>query len=396
MTNPVNPNNANLNLLTSLPPELNETIYSSLETGDLINVSQVCKETRANTNAFAQRLFDQPEDPTLPRPSAFRNTLRLVKTHHPTASLEEVGRGLAGNHYNPAVKPVSQAAYVEESYNKTYNIFWNALQQSQDGLPDLEGAVAISNWLKDPNNSDILKQITILRINEPDLTFLPPEALTALTNLQELDCSQCTSLVTLNTQSLVNLRKLTCTGCTSLVTLNAQGLLHLQELICSGCTSLVTLNTQGLVNLQWLTCPGCTSLVALNTQDLVNLQWLNCNGCTSLETLITQDLVNLQKLFCNECTSLKTLNTQGLLNLQGLDCSMCTSLETLIIQGLLHLEWLDCYECTSLETLNAQGLLNLQRFERSGCTSLKTLTTQGLLNLQRFERSGCTSLQGPS
>ena len=114
--------------------------------------------------------------------------------------------------------------------------------------------------------------------NRTDLTYLPPLP----ENLEELDCSGCTGLVSLPDPLPEDLKKLNCSDCTGLTFLPDSLPGGLEELDCSGCTSIVLLPDPLPGGLEELDCSDCTSLMYLPDPLPDSLVNLNCQGCILL------------------------------------------------------------------------------------------------------------------
>jgi hypothetical protein len=292
------------------------------------------------------------------------------------------------------MQPIAQVRYIED---RNYTSFWKALKKSAKetklDLPDLEGSEIIKGWLKDPKNHAVLGRITHLTINDPEFLFFPPEAKDVLTALRYFDCSDCTSLQSLNFQGCLALEHVNCLNCTSLQSLNCQGCLALTVVNCSSCTSLQSLDFEGCLALRDVCCGNCTSLQSLNLRNCLALKYLYCNACSSLQSVDLKNCLALKRAIFDHCIALKSLNLQDLQALESVHCNFCRSLQSVDLKNCLALIEASFDTCVALKSLNLQDLQALESVNCNYCGSLQNLNLQNCLSLQTVYGRFCMSLQ---
>jgi uncharacterized repeat protein (TIGR01451 family) len=208
-----------------------------------------------------------------------------------------------------------------------------------------------------------------------------------------LDVSDLSQLETLDGSfgfSILN--KLILTGCTGLKDLNMRSnsfrtldvstCINLEYLNVSACTDLVSLTIGNLPRLKAVNLldagrlttridfTGCDSLVNLNLTGVFHLQSVNISGLTQIEELIHFGLID--SLIARNCTSLKRIESEMFAGVhEFLDVSGCTSLENIDIKEAFFLHPLELNTCPSIQTVN----LN---FVRTSYINLKNGTTASL------------------
>jgi uncharacterized repeat protein (TIGR01451 family) len=221
--------------------------------------------------------------------------------------------------------------------------------------------------------------------------------LTALKNLEKLDCSETYQMKTLNISGLTKLKYLDISQCTNLSGLNFSGVPNLEYLNCSK----LALSTIDLSPLKSLTELECTSNVftVLDLSGLTNLKKVNLNG-GQLTNVILSGLSKLESLDCGS-NFLTSLNLTGLTSLEklSLQFNRLTSinltglpkLKTLYV-GYNFLDNINVLNCNDLEYLSCNNN-PLTALNVSNLTKLKTLNFSAVSsNLTDLNVSGCTSL----
>lgn len=198
-----------------------------------------------------------------------------------------------------------------------------------------------------------------------------------------------------------NIKDLNCSGFYN-SNLDLTALKNLEKLDCSETYQMKTLNISGLTKLKYLDVTHDINLTGLDFSGVPNLEYLNCSRLA----LITIDLSPLQNLTELQCTlnGFKTLDLSGLTNLKKVNL-YSGQLTNVILNGLSKLEFLDCGS-NSLTSLNLNGLTSLEKLSfqsnrltsinLSGLTKLKTLyadynslTSINVLNLRDLESLTC-------
>jgi Leucine-rich repeat (LRR) protein len=238
-----------------------------------------------------------------------------------------------------------------------------------------------------------------------------PAELGALTGLQTIGLSGCTSLEKLPAVlgALTMLQEIDLSDCSSLKELPAElgALKELQKINLSRCKSLKKLpaGIGGLTALREMDLSGCKSLKELPAElgALKELQKINLSRCKSLEKLpdCFSALSELQEIDLSDCKSLKKLpaGIGGLTALREIDLSGCKSLKELPAElgALKELQKVDVSGCILLETLSAVlgGLTALREIDLSSWESLKGLPAElgALKELQKMNLSKCKSLE---
>ncbi|MGK4567188.1 leucine-rich repeat domain-containing protein [Flavobacterium sp. 3HN19-14] len=227
---------------------------------------------------------------------------------------------------------------------------------------------------------------------------------TALSNLITLNCSDNSSMNTLNVNGLANLQYLNCSynhlsalnlsGLNNLTYLNTNQNFGILELNVSGLTHLETLNCDGnylsaldvstLTNLEKLSCYG-NQITVLDVSALTNLTELNCSQ-NQISVLNVSALTSLTKLFCPYNT-IAVLDVSNLVNLTSLQCHH-NQISVLDVPALTNLIDLDCGP-NMISNLDVAPLINLQSL---GCSqnNLSTLNVSPLTNLTSLYCTGNT------
>nr|AXU93617.1 RPP4/RPP5-like protein [Arabidopsis thaliana] len=213
-------------------------------------------------------------------------------------------------------------------------------------------------------------------------------------NLEELNLSECESLVTLpsSIQNAIKLRTLYCSGVILIDLKSLEGMCNL-EYLSVDCSRME--GTQGIVYfpsklrlLLWNNCPLKRLHSNFKVEYLVKLRMEN----SDLEKLWdgTQPLGRLKQMFLRGSKYLKEIPDLSLaINLEELDLRGCESLVTLpsSIQNATKLIFLDMKYCKKLESFPTD--LNLE--------SLEYLNLTGCPNLRNFPaiKMGCSDVDFP-
>nr|AXU93612.1 RPP4/RPP5-like protein [Arabidopsis thaliana] len=208
-------------------------------------------------------------------------------------------------------------------------------------------------------------------------------------NLEELNLSECESLVTLpsSIQNAIKLRTLYCSGVLLIDLKSLEGMCNL-EYLSVDCSRME--GTQGIVYfpsklrfLLWNNCPLKRLHSNFKVEYLVKLRMEN----SDLEKLWdgTQPLGRLKQMFLRGSKYLKEIPDLSLaINLERLDLAGCESLVTFpsSMQNAIKLIYLDISDCKKLESFPTD--LNLE--------SLEYLNLTGCPNLRNFPaiKMGCS------
>jgi len=157
---------------------------------------------------------------------------------------------------------------------------------------------------------------TLLELNVsycPNLTSEKlQEILIQCKNLKQLWCSYCKSLTSLDLRNNINLVTLLCyfTSLTSLDLRSSSegvasfGCINLATLDCSNCTSLTSLDLRNNINLRILECSNCTSLTSLDLRSNIEIkyilfQYYKCPWITQYKDFSNnlQRLIKLQRWY---------------------------------------------------------------------------------------------------
>nr|AXU93538.1 RPP4/RPP5-like protein [Arabidopsis thaliana] len=213
-------------------------------------------------------------------------------------------------------------------------------------------------------------------------------------NLEELNLSECESLVTLpsSIQNAIKLRTLYCSGVLLIDLKSLEGMCNL-EYLSVDCSRME--GTQGIVYfpsklrlLLWNNCPLKRLHSNFKVEYLVKLRMEN----SDLEKLWdgTQPLGRLKQMFLRGSKYLKEIPDLSLaINLEELDICKCESLVTFpsSMQNAIKLIYLDISDCKKLESFPTD--LNLE--------SLAYLDLTGCPNLRNFPaiKMGCSDVDFP-
>lgn len=242
-----------------------------------------------------------------------------------------------------------------------------------------------------------------------NLKVLPD--LSTTTNLKELDCSFCSSLVELplSIGNAINLEILNLYDCSNLVELPSSigNFVNIKKFNFRGCSSLVELPSSigNATKLEELELGYCSRLVELpssivNATNLKELYLYNCSSLVKLPFSIGS-FSNLKKFKISGCSNLIKLSSSigNAIDLKELDFSFCSSLVELpsSIGNATNLELLDLRGCSNLVELPSSignAIINLDRLDFSGCSSLVEIPSSigNAINLKYLEFSGCSSL----
>ena len=215
--------------------------------------------------------------------------------------------------------------------------------------------------------------------------------LTALTNLQSLNCSNSLiSSLTIHT----NLTYLNCSK-NSITSLDVSTMTHLSYLNCYE-NQITILEVMNCTNLDTLIC-GKNQISSLALTPLTHLKRLICNS-NPLYSINVSTLTNLEELNCT-AIGINSLNLSGLTNLKKLDCYQ-NSISNLNLTGVTNLKVLRCphnyittldvTNCINLETLDCQYNY-LTTLDVSNLTSLKLIYCLNN-HLTNLNVNNCTSL----
>jgi len=167
--------------------------------------------------------------------------------------------------------------------------------------------------------------------------------------LQRLDVSNCRNLTSEFLQRVLvrckMLVKLDCTNCTSLVTIDLRENKHFKYLTCYNCISLTNINLEKCEYLNKLQCNFCIKLSSLNLRENKILKTLTYSHCTSLTSLDLRENKKIKILFGIFCNSLTSLN---------------------LLKEYKHIDYSDCPWISQNEDFinNLQRLIKIQRWYR--------------------------------
>nr|AXU93594.1 RPP4/RPP5-like protein [Arabidopsis thaliana] len=222
--------------------------------------------------------------------------------------------------------------------------------------------------------SDNLKEI-------PDLSLA--------INLEELNLSECESLVTLpsSIQNAIKLRTLYCSGVLLIDLKSLEGMCNL-EYLSVDCSRME--GTQGIVYfpsklrlLLWNNCPLKRLHSNFKVEYLVKLRMEN----SDLEKLWdgTQPLGRLKQMFLRGSKYLKEIPDLSLaINLEEVDICKCESLVTFpsSMQNAIKLIYLDISDCKKLESFPTDlNLESLKYLDLTGCPNLRNFPAIKMRNL---------------
>jgi Leucine-rich repeat (LRR) protein len=283
-----------------------------------------------------------------------------------------------------------------------------------DKLPDLRNLTSLRvvscNGFRGAETitglSSALINLQYLVIRSQSMRSVP--GVDTITTLQELDISECRSLVELpNLENLTNLRKLSMTRCKSITELSGFGsLVALQEFLAYDCSQIKALPDVGhLTHLHTLWCnslkavPGLGELVALRklgveflgVEDLCqleNLHTLRIDGWSSSGILDT--LAALHRLEIRRCLGVHTLTGVENLTMKSFYVDQCEFEDVSVLSNLTSLQELLLEECYMLERLpDLSALTQLESITIECCYSLESLV--GIGPLPHLETLHCSA-----
>nr|ALP31983.1 TIR-NBS-LRR disease resistance protein RPP1 [Arabidopsis thaliana] len=313
--------------------------------------------------------------------------VRINSIHQPERLLDLI-------YHSPKIRLLNWSGYQSICLPSTFNPeFLVELDMSFSKLQKLwEGTKQLRN----------LKWMNL--IYSRDLKELPN--LSTATNLEELNLTDCSSLVELpsSIEKLTSLQRLYLCDCSSLVELPSFGnATNLQELNLRRCTSLVRIHSsiENATNLRSFTLCDCSNLVELpsfgNATKLEILDLENCSSLVKLPPSINAN--NLQVLSLRNCSRVVELPAiENATNLRELKLQNCSSLIELplSIGTATNLKQLKISGCSSLVKLpsSIEKLTNLQRLYLQGCSSLVELPSFGnATKLEILDLENCSSLE---
>ncbi|KAK3184929.1 hypothetical protein Dsin_032215 [Dipteronia sinensis] len=252
-----------------------------------------------------------------------------------------------------------------------------------------------------------------LRLRNCEKLEALPNNMHQLNHLQEIDISDCYSLVSFPVEGLssTNLTKLQIRNCEKLEALpnNMHQLNHLQEIDISYCSSLVSFPVEGLssTNLTRLEIRNCEKLVALpnRMQNLTSLRELWIQNCPNIKSFPEDGFpASLTSLYLSQLKIFEQLFRWGLYRLTSLtelhiggwpDVVSFPPVETGIMlpTSLIFLEIRDFPNLKRLSSI-MQNLNSLKALELNYCPKLKYFPEKGLpLSLYRLYIRKCPLLK---
>ncbi|MBQ9874367.1 MAG: hypothetical protein IJM30_07875 [Thermoguttaceae bacterium] len=238
-------------------------------------------------------------------------------------------------------------------------------------------------------------------------------------SLTNVNLTGCSALETLQCYYSENLEELDLSDCSSLINLWAFNC-YLGSLDVSNCPNLQTLrvSTNNLSALDVSNNPELTSLLcfannisSLDVSNCSKLESLNCHS-NPIATLDCSGLDKLQTLYCkdmgatsvliDDCSALKTIQAGGNA-FSSLSTDGCSELTTVDLTGCENLTELTCWGQAKLSRVVVSGCSSLQTLDCSwnqvktllvaGCSSLKTLDCGGNSGLTSVDVSACPALE---
>ena len=259
---------------------------------------------------------------------------------------------------------------------------------SPSSFPNLQ-TVDISNCIA----------LQAFRTVEPNLSSFITSGCSSLANLEIVN-SQLTALDFTDLTSLVSLD---CTNNSTLTSLNLSGLASFTQLVCMD-NELTTLNLDGCVNLIFLSCynnqiagelnlSNFSQLISVECHDN-NFSSINLSNCPSLEGTTYSLNQFLTSVDLSNCPSL--LSDGGFAAdlsqsaLQSLNLSNCTSIQEVNV-STPQLQNINLSGCSSLSLLNMNSLVSITSLDLSGLTSLENFVINNT-SLTSINVSGCINL----
>ncbi|XP_025636810.2 putative disease resistance RPP13-like protein 1 isoform X1 [Arachis hypogaea] len=176
----------------------------------------------------------------------------------------------------------------------------------------------------------------------------------------------------------------------------------LQEIEISECSSLISLSLDAFPTLKVLEIKWCSNLESVSMSEpppksLQNLRIMNCRKLEFLQQQHKYDVVNLYMF--DSCDSLSSLSLDVFPNLKNLEISLCRNLESVSMSEAPHaaLQRLSITFCSKLVSFAGEGLAapNLTHLNLVFCSKLEALPLdmKSLLpSLQSLEIYGCPNI----
>lgn len=276
-------------------------------------------------------------------------------------------------------------------------------------------------YIKD-NSSPITKVIV-----SDGVTRVGTNAFCRARNLENIDASNCTSLISIGESAFkmdkgtTALKTANFTDCINLTTIDPQAFracVNLETVYFSGCVNLGNIAENAniftacnAINYLDISDTQMSNIGAFNTSKTA-IQTLKANNCSkfsgNLNLSAYSGLQTVELSGCTELTGLSlpssvtTLDISGCTKLDSLNLSACNNLTTVKLgnrDDLTDLSWLTLPN--SVTTLDVSGFTSLTSvdvpasvtsLDVSGCTSLTTLDASACANLTSLNVTGCTSL----
>ena len=221
-----------------------------------------------------------------------------------------------------------------------------------------------------------------------------------ITTLGNYVFNGCTSLLSVNLNSVTTIGNFVFNGCTSLLSVNLNSVATIGNNVFNGCTSLPSITIPNtLTTLGEYTFNGCTSLVSVDLNLVATIGNYVFNGCTSLPSIIIPNTITILPTGTfNSCTSLNSISFQSTSKVNYLGDSLfsgCTSLKTFtmpdsVLSGNSITNFLNSSSLVSV--IYSNGLATITS-SQGGCNSLLNVTIQaGTTVLQADSFNQCSNL----
>ncbi|XP_057741270.1 putative disease resistance RPP13-like protein 1 isoform X2 [Arachis stenosperma] len=224
-----------------------------------------------------------------------------------------------------------------------------------------------------------------------------------LSCLQEIEISECSSLISLSLDAFPNLKGLEIKGCSNLesVSMSEPPSKSLQNLRIMKCRKLEFLQQQHKYDLVGLYIfDSCDSLTSLSLDAFPSLKVLEIKGCSNLESVSmseppSKSLQNLRIIKCRKLEFLQQQQKYDLVSLYIFDS--CDSLTSLSLDAFPNLKNLEIFWCRNLESLSMSEAPHaaLQRLSIAFCNKLVSLAGEGQAapNLTHLSLIECSKLE---
>ena len=203
----------------------------------------------------------------------------------------------------------------------------------------------------------------------------------------------CTSLQSIEINSVTSIGNRAFEGCTSLESVEMNGVTSISEDLFKGCTSLQSIEMNSVTSIGKSAFSGFASLESVEMNSVTSIGQDAFKGCTSLQSIEMNSITNVEAAMFSDCTSLKSVTMNSVTTIGNKAFSGHKSLESVEMRNVRSIGNQAFYGCYSLKSLDMNSVTSIGQEAFSGCSSLRSVNLTKITSVENGTFSGCSSLE---